>query len=204
MEKGGRCRPPFLVSKFLSLGLRPGREHSLSRSFSRSFSSSLMSRAGTPPTRLLSGTSFVTTAPAAMTTLLPMLTPGRMVHPPPVQTSLPMVMGMALARRALRSCRPRLPGLRSSTRGRRPASPVRSCVPSLIRGPEKALMREGGDKDGVRKAADGQRPEDAPPYSFTSLRPGRRGFESRISRDSTMWSVACLYFWKWAEAMWLS
>ena len=57
----------------------------------------LISLAGTPPTRELSGTSFVTTAPAAITTLLPMVIPGRMVTLPPIHTSLPIRTGSACA-----------------------------------------------------------------------------------------------------------
>ena len=52
-------------------------------------------RAGTPAARELSGISFVTTDPAATTTLLPMLTPGRIVTFPPIQTSLPIDIGSA-------------------------------------------------------------------------------------------------------------
>ena len=66
--------------------------------FSTSLSISRMSFAGTPPTRLLSGTSFVTTAPAAMTTLFPMVTPGKIVTLPPIHTSLPIVTGYAIPR----------------------------------------------------------------------------------------------------------
>ena len=47
----------------------------------RSFSMVLMTFAGTPPTRVLSGTSFVTTAPAATTAFRPIVTPGQMVAP---------------------------------------------------------------------------------------------------------------------------
>ena len=51
--------------------------------------------AGTPATTQLSGTSFVTTAPAATTTLFPMVTPGRMVQFPPIHTSRPITTGFA-------------------------------------------------------------------------------------------------------------
>jgi len=44
-------------------------------------SKSLIFLAGTPPTRVLSGTSFVTTAPAATTAFRPIVTPGQMVAP---------------------------------------------------------------------------------------------------------------------------
>jgi hypothetical protein len=49
--------------------------------------------AGFPPTTTLSGTSFVTTAPDAMTTLLPMLTPGFITALPPIQTLSPIFTG---------------------------------------------------------------------------------------------------------------
>ena len=63
----------------------------------RAGSKSLIFFAGTPPTSVLSGMSLVTTAPAATTTLLPMVTPGRMVTLPPIHTSLPMRTGLAYA-----------------------------------------------------------------------------------------------------------
>ena len=59
---------------------------------------SLIFRAGTPPTTQLSGTSRVTTAPAAITALLPMVTPGKMVQFPPIHTSRPMATGLAYPR----------------------------------------------------------------------------------------------------------
>jgi hypothetical protein len=40
----------------------------------------------------------VTTAPAATMTLFPMVTPGRIVTLPPIQTSSPMVTGLAMPR----------------------------------------------------------------------------------------------------------
>lgn len=52
-----------------------------------------MTRAGTPPTIVFSGTSFVTTAPAPTTALSPMVTPCRMVELEPTQTFLPNTMG---------------------------------------------------------------------------------------------------------------
>lgn len=52
--------------------------------------------AGTPAMTQLSGISLVTTAPAATTTLLPIVTPGRIVTLPPIQTSLPIVTGFAI------------------------------------------------------------------------------------------------------------
>lgn len=46
-----------------------------------------MNLAGTPPTTVLAGTSFVTTAPAAMMALSPMVTPCRMVLSLPIRVS---------------------------------------------------------------------------------------------------------------------
>lgn len=46
----------------------------------------LMNFAGTPPTMTFGGTSFVTTAPAAITALSPIITPGRIVAFAPTQT----------------------------------------------------------------------------------------------------------------------
>jgi hypothetical protein len=40
--------------------------------------------AGTPPTTLFSGTSLVTTAPAATTEFSPMVTPGKIAAPAPI------------------------------------------------------------------------------------------------------------------------
>ena len=53
----------------------------------------LSTRAGTPPTTVIGGTSFVTTAPAATTAQSPSVTPGRMVAFEPIQTFSPMRMG---------------------------------------------------------------------------------------------------------------
>ena len=64
----------------------------------KSFSISFIIFAGTPPTTQLSGTSFVTTAPAATTTLLPIVTPGKIVQLPPIQTSFPIFTGFAMPR----------------------------------------------------------------------------------------------------------
>ena len=50
--------------------------------------------AGLPPIQTLSEKSFVTTAPAAITTLFPIVTPGQ-IAPPPIQTLFPIVMGLA-------------------------------------------------------------------------------------------------------------
>ncbi len=48
--------------------------------------------AGTPPTIVLSGTSFVTTAPAATIELIPTVTPGSIVAPAPTHAPLLMVI----------------------------------------------------------------------------------------------------------------
>ena len=50
---------------------------------------------GLPTATQPSGISFTTTLPAPMVTLLPMVTPGRMVTDPPIQTWSPMVTGFA-------------------------------------------------------------------------------------------------------------
>ena len=52
-----------------------------------------MGRAGTPPTIVSAGTSFVTTAPAATTALSPIVTPERIVALEPTQTLRPSTMG---------------------------------------------------------------------------------------------------------------
>lgn len=52
-----------------------------------------MNLAGTPPSTVLAGTSFVTTAPAAMMALSPMVTPYRMVLLDPTHTRFPSTMG---------------------------------------------------------------------------------------------------------------
>lgn len=57
----------------------------------RSFSMVLMTFAGTPPTKVLSGTSSVTTAPAATTAFRPIVTPGQMVAPMQIQAFSLMV-----------------------------------------------------------------------------------------------------------------
>ena len=44
-------------------------------------------RPGLPTTKLLGGTSLVTSAPAAMKLRSPMLTPGKIMLPPPITTS---------------------------------------------------------------------------------------------------------------------
>ena len=55
-----------------------------------------MSLAGTPPTTMLGGTSFVTTAPAASMTPSPMVTPGVTVALAPIHTLFPMTMGAGM------------------------------------------------------------------------------------------------------------
>lgn len=50
-------------------------------------------RAGTPATMVFAGMSLLTTAPAAMTQLSPMVTPGRTMAPAPNQQLAPMMMG---------------------------------------------------------------------------------------------------------------
>jgi hypothetical protein len=51
-----------------------------------------MTLQGLPTATLLSGMSLTTTLPAPMTTLLPMVTPGRTWTAAPIQTLLPTVM----------------------------------------------------------------------------------------------------------------
>ena len=43
---------------------------------------------GFPAAKQLSGTSFVTTLPAPITVPLPMVTPGRIIAPPPIQQDI--------------------------------------------------------------------------------------------------------------------
>ena len=64
----------------------------------RSLSFSVMARItrqGFPPAMTLDGISFVTTLPAAMILLSPMVTPGVMVTPPQIHTLFPTVIGHA-------------------------------------------------------------------------------------------------------------
>lgn len=68
--------------KFIALKAEDGK---------RKVSTAFCYRMPPPPTKPLSGTSLVTTAPAATTTLLPMVIPGRAVTLTPSQTSLPNV-----------------------------------------------------------------------------------------------------------------
>jgi hypothetical protein len=56
-----------------------------------------MTRAGLPTARTFGGRSRVTTAPAPTTVFSPMVTPGQTITPPPSQTLLPIVMGLALS-----------------------------------------------------------------------------------------------------------
>ena len=62
-----------------------------------------MTLQGFPTATTLSGISLVTTEPAPMVTLLPMVTPGSMVTLPPIHTLSPMVTGSAHSLRVLRS-----------------------------------------------------------------------------------------------------
>lgn len=57
---------------------------------------------GTPTATTLLGMDFVTTLPAPMTEWSPIVTPARIVDPAPIQTLLPMVMGLAISIPALR------------------------------------------------------------------------------------------------------
>src|SRR5690606_26940344 len=54
---------------------------------------SLIAFAGIPPTMVLSGTSLLTTAPAATTEFSPTVTPGNMVAPAPIQAFLLICTG---------------------------------------------------------------------------------------------------------------
>ena len=56
---------------------------------------SLMTWQGLPTATTLDGISLVTTDPAPIVTLSPMVTPGRMVTLPPIHTLLPIVTGSA-------------------------------------------------------------------------------------------------------------
>ena len=53
-----------------------------------------MNFAGLPPTMVSGATSLVTTAPAATTAFSPMVTPGRMMAPTPIQALRPMWTGL--------------------------------------------------------------------------------------------------------------
>src|SRR5690625_1163749 len=63
----------------------------------------LINLAGLPPTTTLSCTSLVTTAPDAITTLFPTVTPGFMMALPPIHTLFPNVIGFAYSFPELRS-----------------------------------------------------------------------------------------------------
>ncbi len=52
-----------------------------------------MIRHGLPTATTLAGMSFVTTLPAPITVLSPMVTPARMMAPAPIQQLLPMRIG---------------------------------------------------------------------------------------------------------------
>ena len=62
-----------------------------------------MTRAGFPARTTLSPNDFVMTAPAPATTLLPNVTPGRTVTPPPAQKLSPIVIGAPYSFPELRS-----------------------------------------------------------------------------------------------------
>ena len=62
-----------------------------------------MTRQGTPTATTLAGMSCVTTLPAPMTALSPMVTPASTVQPAPSQTRLPTVMGRAISSPSTRS-----------------------------------------------------------------------------------------------------
>ena len=53
----------------------------------------MINLAGTPPTMVFAGTSFVTTAPAATIAPSPIVIPGRIVALEPIQTFLPITIG---------------------------------------------------------------------------------------------------------------
>ena len=55
----------------------------------------LTTLAGIPATKLLGGTSFVTTAPAAITEPSPIVTPGVTTTLPPIHILFPIVIGSA-------------------------------------------------------------------------------------------------------------
>lgn len=76
----------FLSSQF---------HHFMSRSLLLVFSSNLylMILAGTPPIIAYGGTSFVTTAPAAITAPSPTVMPGSKLTFAPIHTSFPMTIG---------------------------------------------------------------------------------------------------------------
>ena len=57
--------------------------------------SSRTTRAGFPTASTPAGRSWVTTAPAPTTVSAPIVTPGQMIAPPPIQTLSPMVIGSA-------------------------------------------------------------------------------------------------------------
>ena len=85
MENGGRVLPFFCVQRAAA---------------GYSFRTT---RQGLPTATTFSGISFVTTLPAPMTLLLPMLTPGKTQTLPPIQTLLPTAIGRAVSIPRLRS-----------------------------------------------------------------------------------------------------
>ena len=62
-----------------------------------------MTLAGFPTARELDGISLVTILPEPMMTLSPIETPGLMMAPHPIHTSLPMVTGVAYSKSLERS-----------------------------------------------------------------------------------------------------
>jgi hypothetical protein len=60
------------------------------------FSNFLITLAGLPTANEFAGTSLVTTDPAPIVLPEPMVTPGQITVFPPIQQSLPMVMGLAI------------------------------------------------------------------------------------------------------------
>ncbi len=52
---------------------------------------------GMPTATTLSGIDLVTTLPAPITVLSPMFTPASIVEPAPIQTLLPIVIGLAIS-----------------------------------------------------------------------------------------------------------
>lgn len=70
--------------------------------FNYFWSIGLIILAGVPPTKVLAGTSLVTTEPAAITAPSPMVTLGQIVQWPPIQTSLPILTGLPIPKRSRR------------------------------------------------------------------------------------------------------
>ena len=76
---------------------------SIRYSFNDSWPTFLITRQGLPTAIELAGISFVTTEPAPMVQLSPIVTPGNTVTLPPIYTLLPIVIGSAHSRRVFRS-----------------------------------------------------------------------------------------------------